>query len=706
MTIQRELARVSSLIGLDVPKTSPCSNDSLPSWQKVVYYVQAHPFVFSTAGVVLIAAGTACAASSVLAVLGGLAVALGALLLALQGLSHIYALQQASALKPILADLRATEKISWSTYRSLSDSLYDKLSLIAKAQNLLPSNLQADVFKDLLMKGRVGEALDFMRFQGDVALRCSQKALKPTSESDADFYEKMQEALDDLATSLVHVEIRGLQNQLENLYEQFRLLFAQETKNPVLVTRFQSVWQKVNDAFEAVWQKTHASTQAVHLFCGCHLAPAGKTVHPLIDNEVVSLSERGFMEAEEIAAPLHEGRKPTALIFTIRAGAGNAMISRVMAKAMASSWHVQMAPSVTPFEERSWNFLCRRGWWKLTAFLMKSYMQKNNQYMGQLALREGLVKQAMALHNPQAVLLASPNTVAAAQKAASHQGIMMAAVAADFHTDEYGLLPRNLAGLTNTERFHMLVPTADDSVKAGVLHAVSEKQIWPVGYPVQSVFTEFALQKGNAAFIKHVKETIGTYLSLNLPHLSIPENHLVATVMMGSLGCGDALERYAAKMLSLSFEQPLHLFVCCGANEEAFRTISGYKNTAKVILHPLRTVDQKAIAALYTISQFLVTKPGGSTLAEAITMRVPMILDNTSGHMEAIVWEKANKNFAVAKGCGFLVENMERDLLQQIKMCLDRDFIYPALTIPPFKENFHEFMKVMYPAALYQEGIA
>lgn len=471
--------------------------------------------------------------------------------------------------------------------------------------------------------------------------------------------------------------------RLQKLYKQCKSYLERAKAPRAKVISLQKAWQRVNDCFEAVWQRAKRSQQSLHLFCGCHLAPCGETFLPAWDNVVISGVDRGVIDSAKVAAPLVEGGKPTALLLTTRAGAGNAAISRVVAKALASAWHVQMAPSVTPFEEKAWNALCRGGWWKLSAFFMKGYLARNANFDTQRRMRQGLVDAAVALYEPQAVFLAAPNTVAAALKVTTERKIPLVAVAADFHTDEYALLPEGA-------EIHLLVP--DTVASRAVKGRVREDRIWPIGYPVQDPFYRFAALKQMPAEILRLKASIGSYLG---SRLSLEAHEDAITLMMGSLGCGDVIEKYAQQLLKMRFERPLHLFLCCGSNEGLYTTLQSYTNSADVILHPLPRINPEAVAALYTISKSLITKPGGGTLAEAIVMRIPMLLDNTSGHLDAVVWERGNMRFAVDKGIGVEVTTLA-DVEGLLRPLLHEGYGYPEIAMPRFVEEFGSFMNKLY----------
>lgn len=129
----------------------------------------------------------------------------------------------------------------------------------------------------------------------------------------------------------------------------------------------------------------------------------------------------------------------------------------------------------------------------------------------------------------------------------------------------------------------------------------------------------------------------------------VPQEKPVILVMMGGSGSKSSYE-YARKIGGMDLST--HLIICTGRNEKL------KKDLQKLKLHPSNSMTilgfTEKIADLMSISDLVITKPGPGTINEAMSMQLPILIDNVDA---SLFWEKANIEMVVRSGIGKKVKS-------------------------------------------------
>lgn len=143
----------------------------------------------------------------------------------------------------------------------------------------------------------------------------------------------------------------------------------------------------------------------------------------------------------------------------------------------------------------------------------------------------------------------------------------------------------------------------------------------------------------------------------NINHTGIPVRkgfcpieHVPSSARKILLIGASSLESIFNSILSIS--RPIEITVICGNNKKLFDKIISYNNSIgihKVIV--LGFVNN--IAELMKESDLVITKPGGSTLSEALACGIPVALIAPCFGQESI-----NSNFILENGCGIILESL------------------------------------------------
>jgi processive 1,2-diacylglycerol beta-glucosyltransferase len=171
----------------------------------------------------------------------------------------------------------------------------------------------------------------------------------------------------------------------------------------------------------------------------------------------------------------------------------------------------------------------------------------------------------------------------------------------------------------------------------------------------------------------------------------------IAILMMGAQGCGQIISNYISKIVQNLPELPegnLHIMALCGKNEnllESSRKAASNKPKPSVLVHALGFKSARYIAALMRTADVIITKPGGSTVNEAIASEL-FTLFHAPKHLSK--WEKGNMEYVERKGWGERIQPFS--FLSQLTAALNRKRVQiPQVPGRQFKDRLLSNVKNM-----------
>ncbi|MBQ7032868.1 MAG: glycosyltransferase [Clostridia bacterium] len=185
---------------------------------------------------------------------------------------------------------------------------------------------------------------------------------------------------------------------------------------------------------------------------------------------------------------------------------------------------------------------------------------------------------------------------------------------------------------------------------------IPEYKILPFGIPVQEKFS-----------VSLSREEARSELGL--------ENKTTVLVMMGSMGYGNIAKNI--KKID-RIERDFQILCVCGRNNKAAREVENLETSHQVrVFGYVDNVD-----LLMDAADFMVTKPGGLTLSEALVKGIPVILMNPiPGH------EDRNREFLVNNGLAMAVSST----------CPVDEAVYQFLQNDWRRRNLHEGIRSISP---------
>jgi hypothetical protein len=170
------------------------------------------------------------------------------------------------------------------------------------------------------------------------------------------------------------------------------------------------------------------------------------------------------------------------------------------------------------------------------------------------------------------------------------------------------------------EHFYVGAPFDEPSMRGAVPSVLHDHYV-ATGYPVRPAFS---------AAIADVEGLAATQDALRA-ELGIEPGEPVVMVMMGAQGAAGTLVADDARLLAEGLRDVdgrVHVLCMCSGNASLQRAavrVSLENDNPHVRVHALGKQDGGAMAALMAMSRALITKPGGSTVNEALALNLPML---------------------------------------------------------------------------------
>ncbi|MBJ7450100.1 MAG: hypothetical protein JHC93_07075, partial [Parachlamydiales bacterium] len=196
--------------------------------------------------------------------------------------------------------------------------------------------------------------------------------------------------------------------------------------------------------------------------------------------------------------------------------------------------------------------------------------------------------------------------------------------------------------------FKFVIAFDDPALKAPFLNKLTDENIFPIGFPIRK---DFVLNNPK----------IRTYWKKKF---KIKDKDRVVLLMVGAQG-SFLLTHYAKLFLQESCQSRLHVIAICAGNDECYDQLHNLKKEyrhRKMSLHLFKEVSGADVAAFMSLSHLFITKPGGASVNEALTMSLRMLFVKKA--VEGMHWELGNAKYVINRGFGEFIESDEHFLEQ------------------------------------------
>ncbi len=279
--------------------------------------------------------------------------------------------------------------------------------------------------------------------------------------------------------------------------------------------------------------------------------------------------------------------------------------------------------------EDVYNFFLRHGLMRCGGAYMTLGKAMSPLYMSTI---EDAVEQYLMVNRPDAIISLIPLVNEAVYRVASRLHIPFSIIAVDLDTINY------TTGMhrPSYQKFWFALPFDEPSIYRSLQAiGIGASQLRVVGFPVRTDFLERSCSKEQLRI-----------------RLQLPQDKPIVMVLMGAAG-SQSVVSYARKMAKLKLS--VHIIFCIGRNHALRDRIDAIRFPAHITISIYGFTNH--IADLMRASDLLITKPGPTTVCEALYARVPLLLDYTS---ELLFWEHMNVDFVCRYGFGEVVTSWHR----------------------------------------------
>lgn len=313
--------------------------------------------------------------------------------------------------------------------------------------------------------------------------------------------------------------------------------------------------------------------------------------------------------------------------------------------------------------EQVYNFMLQFGWIRsmnaITKYLAPRLFKTRKKKI------EQMVSRYIGLEKPDLVISLIPYVNFPASEAARKSGVPYLLITTDNDLRNW------VHGLHKVTHPNFKVTIGSDLPSTRDLlkqRKISDKCIETIGLPLRPDFKA------------------GKSLAELYRQYHVPSDKPVILIIMGGAGAQSALN-YAKKVGRSDLGA--HMIIVAGKNEKLAKRLN------KIKLHPSNSMTVMGftdkISDLMALADIVITKPGPGTINEALSMQVPVLIDNT--HVP-LSWEKANIDLVVRYGVGEKIKNYGEA----------KELVSKYLKDPTRKKNIEEaFSRV--PPNQFQEKI-
>lgn len=486
-------------------------------------------------------------------------------------------------------------------------------------------------------------------------------------QASASWYQALQEIKSGLTNLLqLHTEVgkNGLAlEQLQHLEKQIRATHSDLGKwltdlseestvfeSSAIIGVFRRDFQEINDIYCQLKTKLSGEPADEHIFCLCHLSAKTKSNWP-VSSPVLSEQELQGPVPQSVRAT-----KPSLLIFTCGGGHGHLSATKAMGQNAHGHYHILVANTLE--ETLAPSDVLRKLTLNLSQEKLYNYLLKNEKFKilklitsgGPMYFRlqqrkiEELIRLEVLRNSPDMLISCIPYLNPMFLNVAKEFQLPLLIVTTDLDSTIFisGMTPKTCD--LNYPYYRFAIAYDSPDIHQIVNSVIPKERIVVSGFPVRPSFNQvFSPEE----------------ITENRARYGIDPKAKVVLVMMGG-NAGLAIENYARILADIqdseffeNEEDHLHVLCICGKlsvyeDQQMFEAINAMKTKSpRVKIQAIPATSE--IPFLMTIAEVLITKPGGCTVNEAISKKLPMIFHAPFALMD---WEVFNMRFCIQRNFG------------------------------------------------------
>ncbi len=330
--------------------------------------------------------------------------------------------------------------------------------------------------------------------------------------------------------------------------------------------------------------------------------------------------------------------KPKVLILTNSNGGGHNSAATAVKNALENDYDIEIFDILKNklFGERLFGYSSQKEYWFLLKYLLfaKNTVETINSFYYKDYIYKSIVKR-----NPDLLISVFPMGIDSYKKVADYLGIPFVLIPTDFNAYNLSFYRLNKfeTDSNNKDRFRLFLPFETNQIKKSFEDSKIKDSIRYTGYPIRKDFVLFANEYRKNHSIADAIKT----------QENIEKNDKTILITVGAESWSeDSIIEYVNEINDsfdkIKLENKLHVYVACGKNKNLISVLGGIKikNPDRLKIHLKTWISAEDMAKLMAISDVIIAKPGGSTVAEILAIGKNVIFKTDSTF--AIPWEKDN----------------------------------------------------------------
>ncbi len=453
----------------------------------------------------------------------------------------------------------------------------------------------------------------------------------------------------DTQLELFEKELNSFYKQLGKTLPENILLPFPPIAHAIILGKFRKIFQRINDAYSNLTSTLLQEPVDLHLCCTCHFGEEQNTCWD---------EKKRLLDLSDITPfyPDAKNAERSALVFTCGGGKGHLSVTKAISEYAKGRYHVYVADTLEETlsstdvfkrmlfnfsQERLYNHLLRNEefeWLKLLTSLGPFFLMMQQESI------EKQIRLEVLKHNPDLLVSCFPCLNAMFLNVAKELNLPLIMVTTDLDTALFSKGMHDRSCDLNYPKWRMTLSYDTPEMRAIIEKRIPPNRLRVTGFPVRTAFNRPISDVKKCSLIQQ---------------FNIQPEDQVLLVMIGGVA-GRATEKYATILAALSEEDisqltegTLHVICLCGDqgvqdNREMCLRIDNLKPATEYLqIHSIGALDD--IAALMSIADGLITRPGGCTTNEALTLGLPMIFHAPFALME---WEVFNMEFCIEAEMG------------------------------------------------------
>jgi processive 1,2-diacylglycerol beta-glucosyltransferase len=487
----------------------------------------------------------------------------------------------------------------------------------------------------------------------------------PQPHSSISLLSEAIEALHQKIHHFTHVDAQDLNHKLSLLEQEITaslhhlsdILSSQVASLPDLeraiqIGLFRKQFHDLNTAYGRLKSKLLKKPCDEHLCCMCHFSPIKREGKP-INNNIIDMHEGRILNPSPT-----EQSTLSMLVFTCGGGQGHISATKSLGQNAYNKFHMLVADTLedtlAPSDllkkihlnfshEKLYNYLLKHEKFKLLKLVTSG---GSIFYSMQQKKIEQLIRLEVLKQKPNMLISCIPLMNSMILNIAKEFNLPLIIVSTDLDTKEFikGMNPRSCD--LNYPHYRLALAYEDPDMRAIAEKVLPKDKIHVTGFPVRAPFNEeFSDEK-----IVKMRQKYG-----------VDKKDRVVLIMMGG-NAGLVIEQYAEILATITEEEfttldttntPITVICLCGnpkvaADQKMCERIN--QLAAKCQSIQIKGIPSSPeVAELMSISDVIITKPGGCTTNEALIKKLPMIFHAPFALME---WEVFNMQFSIKNHMG------------------------------------------------------